>query len=168
MQHIRLISCGEGAHLFVGSFCSIASDLRVFLGCNHRTDWISTYPFGHILQDKFPSDIQGHPSSYGHVIIENDVWVGMSCTIMSGIRVESGSVIASYSVVVKDVAPYSIVGRNPAKAIKQRFSDETIRELLEIRWWHHNDSEIRKILPMLKSPPSIQVLEKIKNILLLT
>ena len=55
------------------------------------------------------------------MIIENDVWIGYGCTLMSSIRIGSGSVIAARSVVVKDVAPYTIVGGNPAKFIKERF-----------------------------------------------
>jgi len=168
LSNIHLISCGEGAQLFVGSFCSIASDQRIFQGCNHRTDWTTTYPFGHILYEKFPSNIQGHPSTKGHVIIENDVWIGLGCTIMSGIRIGSGSVIAAYSFVVKDGSPYTIVGGNPARVIKQRFSDEIIRELLEIRWWDHNDSAIKGILPLLQAPPTSDVLRQIKKILSMT
>jgi acetyltransferase-like isoleucine patch superfamily enzyme len=165
LSNIHLFSCGEGAHLFVGSFCSIAYDQRVFLGCNHKTDWTTTYPFGHILLENFPSNIQGHPSTKGHVIIENDVWIGFGCTFMSGIRIGSGSVIAAYSVVVKDVAPYTIVGGNPARIIKQRFSDEIIRELLEIRWWDHNDSAIKEILPLLLAQPTNDLLRQMKKIL---
>lgn len=73
--------------------------------------------------------------------------------------------MAAYSVVVKDVAPYTIVGGNPAREIKQRFSDEIIRELLEISWWDHSDSAIEGILPLLQAPPTSDVLRQIKKTL---
>jgi acetyltransferase-like isoleucine patch superfamily enzyme len=124
IEHISIRSWGEGAHLFIGSFCSIAGNQTVFLGGNHRIDWATTFPFGHIFNEAFPAGQisgPGHPASKGHVIIENDVWIGEGCTIMSGIRIGSGSVVAAKSVVAKDVEPYTIVGGNPAKLIKERF-----------------------------------------------
>lgn len=168
IENIQIKSWGEGAHLFVGSFCSIASQQTVFLGGNHRTDWATTFPFGHAFQDVFPAGaIHGmeHPASKGHVVIENDVWIGRGCTIMSGLTIGSGSVIAAQSVVVKDVDPYTIVGGNPAKAIKQRFSMPIIEQLLELQWWSHSDAEINKIVPLLQQPLNDRVLSQIKALL---
>ena len=130
-SNIRLHNFGEGSNLKVGSFCSIATNCNVILGGNHRTDWITTYPFGHIHKQAFHTfNGLGHPATNGDVIIENDVWIGMNVTIMSGVRIGSGAVIASNSHVVKNVEPYSIVGGNPAKHIKYRFTKEQIEKVI--------------------------------------
>ena len=161
-------SWDEGAHIFIGSFCSIADNITVFLGGNHRTDWVTTFPFGHVFKDRFPAgDINGsgHPTTKGHVVIENDVWIGSSCTIMSGVTVGSGSVIAAESVVINDVEPYSIVAGNPAKLIKKRFSEKIIERFLKMSWWDYSEEIINKIVPLLQSIPDEEVLSKIENIL---
>jgi acetyltransferase-like isoleucine patch superfamily enzyme len=166
IEHINIRSWGEGACLFIGSFCSIADDQTVFLGGNHRTDWTSTFPFGHIFNEEFPAgeiNGHGHPATKGHVIIENDVWIGSGCTIMSGIRIGSGSILAANSVVVKDVKPYTIVGGNPAKTIKERFPQHTITQLLEMKWWDLSDDEINKIVPLLQTPLTHEILTKITS-----
>ena len=138
------------AKLVVGKFCSIASGVNIYLGGNHRTDWVTTYPFGHINQDKF-TDFNGvgHPSTKGDVIIGNDVWIASNVTIMSGVTIGDGAVIANNSHVVKDVEPYSMVGGNPAKLIKYRFTKEQIENLLEIKWWDWDDDKINKYTPLL-------------------
>jgi acetyltransferase-like isoleucine patch superfamily enzyme len=138
------------AKLVVGKFCSIASSVTIYLGGNHRVDWVTTYPFGHINQDKF-TDFNGvgHPSTKGDVIIGNDVWIASDVTIMSGVTIGDGAVIANNSHVVKDVEPYSMVGGNPAKLIKYRFTKEQIEKLLEIKWWDWDDDKINKYTPLL-------------------
>lgn len=84
------------------------------MGGNHRTDWLTTYPFGHIHKDIFTNfSGVGHPATKGSVVIGNDVWIGTNVTIMSGVSIGDGAVIANNSHVVKDVLPYSIVGGNP-------------------------------------------------------
>ena len=134
----------------IGNFCSIASNITVFLGGNHRHDRVTTFPFGHIHQNIFNNfDGEGHPSSKGNIIIGNDVWIGQNTTIMSGITIGDGSVIANNSHVIKDVDPYSIIGGNPAKFIKYRFTKEQIVKLLEIKWWNWEDEKINRFLPLL-------------------
>lgn len=131
------------AKLIIGSFCSIAAGVKVYLGGNHRTDWITTYPFGHIHQGIFNRfNGTGHPASKGYVNIGNDVWIGEYATIMSGVSIGDGAVIANNSHVVKDVEPYSIVGGNPAKHIRFRFSPTQIESLLRIKWWDWDDAKI--------------------------
>jgi acetyltransferase-like isoleucine patch superfamily enzyme len=136
----------------IGSFTSIAKNLKIFTGGSHRSDWITTYPFGHMYRDIFNGfSGEGHPHSKGPVIIGNDVWIGANVTIMSGVNIGDGAVIANNSHVVKDVEPYSMVGGNPAKFIKKRFSDEVINKLLQLKWWNFEDSEINEICHLLCS-----------------
>lgn len=147
---VNIIWNNDKAKLVVGNFCSIAQNVNIYLGGNHRTDWITTYPFGHINQDKFTEfDGIGHPSTKGDVIIGNDVWIGSNVTIMSGVTIGDGVVIASNSHVVKNAEPYSLIGGNPAKLIKYRFTTEQIEKLLEIKWWFWDDEKINKFTPFL-------------------
>jgi serine acetyltransferase len=85
----------------------------------------------------------GHPSCKGDIIIENDVWIGAKATIMSGVRIGNGAIVAAGSVVSKDVPPYAIVAGNPAKVVKYRFSDEQIKKLLSIAWWNWDEQKIK-------------------------
>ena len=140
----------NNAKLVVGKFCSIAQNLNIYLGGNHRTDWVTTYPFGHINQDIFNNfNGHGHPSTKGDVIIGNDVWIGNNVTIMSGVTIGDGVVIANNSHVVKNVEPYNLVGGNPAKLIKYRFSPEQIKQLLQIKWWDWSEEKINEFTPFL-------------------
>jgi acetyltransferase-like isoleucine patch superfamily enzyme len=133
----------EEANLTIGKFCSIADNVIIFLGGNHRTDWITTYPFN-VLKTYFPEgkDIKGHPATKGDVIIGNDVWIGNNVTIMSGVSIGDGAVIAAGSVVSKNIWDYEIWGGNPSRLLKKRFDTETIIKLQNLKWW---DWEINKI-----------------------
>lgn len=146
----KILWNNEDAKLIVGNFCSIAENVNIYLGGNHRKDWVTTYPFGHIHQNIFNTfDGVGHPFSKGDVIIGHDVWIGSNVTIMSGVTIGNGSIIANNSHVVKDVESYSLVGGNPAKFIKYRFTPEQIEKLLEIEWWYWEDEKINKYIPLL-------------------
>ena len=141
---------GEGKKLTIGNFCSIAANCNIYLGGNHRSDWVTTYPFGHLNQQVFNKfNGKGHPSTNGDVIIGSDVWIGDNVTIMSGVTVGDGAILANNSHVVKNVDPYSIVGGNPAKLIKYRFTNEQITQLLEIKWWYWDDEKINKYTTLL-------------------
>ena len=123
------------------------------MGGNHRTDWVTTYPFGHIHNNIFNNfNGEGHPSTKGDVVIGNDVWIGANVTIMSGVTIGDGVVIANNSHVVRNCEPYSMVGGNPAKLIKKRFTEEQIESLLEIKWCHWEISKINKFTPFLCNP----------------
>ena len=123
--------------LLIGKFCAIATHVKFIMnGANHKLDGISTYPFpifGHGWETAMDKLI--HLPSKGDIQVGNDVWIGYESLIMPGVTIGDGAVIAARSVVVKDIPPYTIVGGNPASLIKQRFSDEAIAQLLEIRWW---------------------------------
>src|SRR5689334_2405916 len=142
---------GEPVKLKIGKFCSIADGVRIFLGGNHRTDWITTYPFsGRSLAQAFPEaqGIQGHPSSRGDIIIGNDVWIGSGAVILSGVTIGDGAVIGAGAVVTQDVLPYEIVGGNPARHLSDRFDEETVDLLLGIRWWDWDEAVIRSHIPV--------------------
>ena len=151
-NNIELHKFSHTEKLTIGSFCSIAAKVVIFTGGNHRTDWVTTFPFGHICGDTFPGfNGQGHPASKGDVNIGNDVWIGYGVTIMSGVTIGDGAVLGAKSVVTKDVSPYSIVCGNPAKEVKKRFSSEIIEKLLEIKWWNWDEKKINDHLNILCS-----------------
>jgi acetyltransferase-like isoleucine patch superfamily enzyme len=140
---------GHPYTLKVGKFCSLGANITVYLSGNHRTKWVTTYPFGNHLLNIFPRTGEQACISNGNVIIGNDVWIGTNATILSGVTVGDGSVIAANSHVVKNVEPYSIVGGNPARLIRYRFSHEQISKLLEIQWWNWSVEKINQNMSLL-------------------
>jgi acetyltransferase-like isoleucine patch superfamily enzyme len=150
IENLKLYFCDSGSKLEFGNFCSIADNVNIYLGGNHNSDWVTTYPFGHINQHIFSNfNGVGHPVTKGDIIIGNDVWIAANVTIMSGVTIGDGAIIANNSHVVKNVEPYSIVGGNPAKFIRYRFTEEQIEKLLEIKWWNWEDEKINKFTPLL-------------------
>ena len=139
----------EGSTLKIGAFCSIADGVIIFLGGEHRIDWVTTYPFS-VLWDS-AKGIKGHPRTKGDVIIGNDVWIGAETIITSGVTIGDGAAVGAGSVVTKDIEPYAIYAGNPASFIRKRFDETTIEELLKLKWWNFDDSEISQILPFLLS-----------------
>lgn len=151
---------GEGASLSIGKFCSLAGGITVMLGGNHRTDWITTYPFGRVFkQDLGRWRHPGHPMTKGDVVIGNDVWIGQNAVIQSGVTIGTGAAVAAHSVVVKDVPDYCVVGGNPAQPIRQRFDDEIVALLLELRWWDLPAEDIRELAPELCETPTAEKLQ---------
>ena len=135
----------------IGKFCSIADNVVVFMGGNHRVDWISTYPFP-TFDWPGTADRKGMvPTNKGDIIIGNDVWVGSHATIMSGVVIGDGAVIGAMAVVASDIPPYTVAVGNPAKAVKKRFDDETIEKLLAMAWWDWPLVRIQKASAILSS-----------------
>ena len=137
----------EGSTLSIGAYCSIASGVEIFLGGQHRVDWISTYPFPAKIPEA--AHICDYGGTRGDVRIGSDVWVCSNVMILSGVTIGHGAVIAAGSVVARDVSPYSIVAGNPARLIGWRFDAETRDFLLKTAWWDWSEEEVRRISPML-------------------
>jgi len=133
-----------GDKLIIGKFCALARGVKFIMnGANHKLSGISTYPFqifGNGWEKVMPQP--GDLPYKGDTIVGNDVWIGYDALVMPGITIGNGAIVASRSVVTSDVPPYTIVGGNPAKPVKQRFSPDIIDALQSIAWW---DWPIEKI-----------------------
>ena len=149
----------QTTRLVLGRFCSIAEQVTIILGGNHRSDWVTTYPFS-AFTETWPeaAAIKGHPASKGDIIIGHDVWIGYGATILSGVTIGSGAVIGARAVISRDVAPYAVMAGNPAQEIKKRFDDTTIVRLLQLAWWDWPEEKIRINLPFLCSNQIEQLL----------
>jgi acetyltransferase-like isoleucine patch superfamily enzyme len=143
-------SAGSGATLKVGKYCSIASGVAILLGGEHRTDWLTTYPFSALWPEG--ANFIGHPASKGDVVIGNDVWIGRGATILSGVHLGDGAVVGAGSLVATSVPPYAIAAGNPARVIKHRFAQDQIEQLLEIAWWNWPRPQVVEALPLLLAP----------------
>lgn len=124
--------------LIIGKFCALATGVKFIMsGANHKMDAVSTFPFP-IMGGAWAAHMEllMNLPHKGDTVVGHDVWIGYDALIMPGARIGDGAIVAARSVVTEDVPPYAIVGGNPAKVIKMRFSDEVIAELLSIAWWH--------------------------------
>jgi acetyltransferase-like isoleucine patch superfamily enzyme len=127
---INLIVYNEhdpNSKLLLGNFVSISGHVTFLLGEQHQTKTLTTFPLKSILKggSYAPDDVNGR----GSIVVEDGVWIGYGVTVLSGVRIGKGAILATGAVVTKDVPPYTIVGGVPAKVIKKRFSDELIDEL---------------------------------------
>jgi len=131
---------GELPDIIIGKYCSIANDCTFVLS-NHLMNRFTTAPSKRHLF----SHGQGNVSSYskGDIIIKNDVWIGANVTIIDGITINNGAVIAAGAVVTKDVPAYSIVGGNPAKVIRYRFTPDVIARIEGLNFWNMSNEEIK-------------------------
>ena len=146
-RHVNIITWSEEYRVKLGKYNSIGRDCNFFLHANHRPDWITTTSqlWGPVTPQIADMHMRmGHPSCKGDIIVENDVWIGATSTIMSGVKISNGAVVGGGSVVTKDVPPYAIVAGNPAKVVKYRFTDEQIKKLLKISWWDWEEQKIRE------------------------
>lgn len=152
----------NGVTLKIGAYCSLGPGVQIWLGGNHRQDWVTTYPFSEFWEAG--KHIKGHPSTKGDVIIGNDVWIGTEALILSGVRIGDGAVIGTRSVVTRDVSPYSIVVGNPARCVKKRFDASIVDRLLALHWWNWDRTKIEKFLPMLLNEDIGAFLEAAENV----
>ncbi|OTP66748.1 Vat family streptogramin A O-acetyltransferase [Caballeronia sordidicola] len=142
-----------GDKLIIGKFCAIAKGAQFIMnGVNHKLSGISTYPFqifGNGWEKVMPS-LSDLPYK-GDTVIGNDVWIGYDALIMPGVRIGDGAIVSSRSVVTGDVAPYTIVGGNPAKTIKARFAPEAVARLQATAWWDRPVETITRHLEQIVS-----------------
>ena len=118
--------------LKIGKFCSIAEGVKILLGGEHRSDFVTTYPFNALLKDF--NYIEGHPHTKGDIIIENDVWIGSDAKILSGVKIHNGAIVGANSIITKDI-----------------FNNKIIEKLLDVKWWDFKEEELVKVIPLLQS-----------------
>lgn len=131
--------------LIIGNYVCIASGVIILMGGNHNhhPEWITVYPFVDQIETSY--------APKGDTNIESDAWIGMNAMIMPGVTIGEGAIVAAGSVVAKDVPPYTIVGGNPAKEIKKRFTDAEIEKLKEMRWFDWKREKIERAGQILSS-----------------
>lgn len=140
--------------LIIGKFCSIACGAKfIFNSANHTLSSVSTYPFP-IFFEEWGLNIKDVAAAWdnkGDIVIGNDVWIGYEAVIMAGVTIGDGAIIGTRAVVTKDVPPYTIVGGVPAKTIRKRFNNETLDELLKIKWWDWSEERIARNIQAIQS-----------------
>lgn len=135
--------------LIIGKFCSIACGAKfLFNAANHTLDGLTTYPFPIFFEEwglsADVSDIASAWDNKGDIVVGNDVWIGYNAVIMSGVTIGDGAIVATGAVVTKDVPPYTIVGGIPAKPIRRRFDYDTVKRLLDLKWWDFPEDKIKR------------------------
>ena len=154
----RIMIWMEHERVTVGSFCSIADNVTIFAGGEHNHHWPTTYPLRVAFNDPMANK-DGHPATKGHTIIGHDVWLGYGSTILSGVVIGDGAVIAAHSVVTQDVPSYAIYAGNPAVLKKMRFDASTIRRLQALQWWHWPIDKIQANIHLLCNPDVTALLQ---------
>jgi virginiamycin A acetyltransferase len=142
-----------GDKLIIGKFCAIGRGCKFIMnGANHKMSGLSPYPF-HIFENGWEGVIpQADELPYkGDTVIGNDVWFGYEALIMPGVHIENGAIVAARAVVTSDVAAYSVVGGNPARVIKSRYSEQDIALLEQLAWWDWPDEKITNNLRIIAS-----------------
>ena len=140
--------------LIIGKFCSIACGAKfLFNSANHKMASLSTYTFPLFFEEwgLEKENVAQAWDQKGDIIIGNDVWIGYEAVILSGVTIGDGAVIGCRAVVTKDVHPYTIVGGVPAKPIRKRFDEETIKELQKIKWWDWPEEKIAGKIPAIQA-----------------
>jgi hypothetical protein len=147
----------EQTKLIIGNYSAVAG--THLLGGQHAIKHVSSYPFR--INWKLPgAGEDGNPAApRGDIVIGSDAWVTFGTWVLSGVNIGHGAVVATGSVVSKDVPPYAIVGGNPAEIIRYRHTPEQIEALLEIAWWDWPEEEVREAVPYQASDSLLDTLE---------
>lgn len=133
--------------LVIGSFCQIAHGATfITSSANHQMDGFSTFPFA-VFGGAWASAYEPAFPQKGDTVIGCDVWIGHEATIMPGVTIGSGAIVASNAVVTRDVEPYAVVAGNPARVVKKRFDEATVAALLDIAWWDWPADKITSHIP---------------------
>ncbi len=158
MSHVKI---GRGTYLRrdvfvddyteIGRYCSIANDV-IIAASEHPITNFSTHPISY--------DVENYPNKENKTIIGNDVWLGTRAIIKKGVKIGDGAVVAAGAIVTKNVPPYAVVAGVPTKIIKNRFDDEIIEELLELKWWDFPMDKLQD----LKNLPIEEAIKKLKEI----
>ena len=139
--------------LSIGKFCSIACGAKfLFTSANHAMQSLSTYPFP-LFFEEWGTPVSKVPEAWdnrGDIVVGKDVWIGYEAVILSGVHIGDGAIVGARAVVTRDVAPYTIVGGVPARPIRKRFDEKTIRQLEALRWWDLPPRRLKKLLPILR------------------
>ncbi|MGL5203415.1 MAG: CatB-related O-acetyltransferase [Cetobacterium sp.] len=148
----------ENEKLIIGKYVSIAEGVKFLLGGNHEINTITTYPFKvKFLKEKVEAWTKGP------IVIKDDVWIGTDTLILSGVIIGQGAIIAAGSVVVKDVPPYAIIGGNPAKVIKYRYSNDIVDEMITFDWSKVKTDNIKNLKEALYQPLTLEMAKKLKK-----
>jgi acetyltransferase-like isoleucine patch superfamily enzyme len=158
---LNVIDYGGGTRVRVGAYCSIAAGVQVVLGGEHRTDWVTTFPFSEI--DPHFAHIKGHPRTKGDINIGNDVWIGRDAFILSGVTIGDGAVVAARALVSRDVPPYGIVAGNPATLLRYRFPSDVIERLTKAAWWTWPTERVEAAVPSLLSTDVLAFLDAVES-----
>lgn len=126
----------------IGAFCSIAGGQSIVPN-KHRMDYVSTWDT--LIQ------YEELPPLEKSITIGNDVWIGANCTFFNNVKIGDGAVIATGSIIRKDVPPYAVVG-GVDKLLKYRFSEDVIKELLRMQWWNWDDEKIKESFALFPKP----------------
>ncbi|WP_165253952.1 CatB-related O-acetyltransferase [Adlercreutzia sp. ZJ304] len=155
---LNVFSSNNQGKLIIGDYCSIAPDVSFVLNNEHRIDTLSTYPFKVMLFNDDPE-----AGSKGGITVCDDVWIGYRATILDGLTIGQGAVVAAGAVVTKDVPPYAVVGGCPAKIIKYRFDEKTRSILATLDLSKLTPSFIESHLDELYTPLSKEFLDVCKR-----
>ena len=137
--------------LIIGSYCSIGSGATFMMAGNqgHESSWVSTFPF--YFQANIFKDAKNGFLKACDTVIGNDVWIGSEAMIMSGVTIGDGAIIGARAVVLKDVPAYAVVGGNPARHIKYRFTEDEIKKLLSLQWWGWKEEKVKDSMALICS-----------------
>ena len=126
----------------IGRFCSLSHELLFLVGRNHNYKAITT-------SSQLPIRPKTRSKNPQQIIIGHDVWIGHGATILGGVKIGNGAVIGANAVVAKDIPPYAIAVGNPARVIKYRFDEETIKKMLAVKWWNWSLEKIADNFPLM-------------------